>query len=94
MKIQTYQNVQNEVYQYCFKSHIYGSSWWLSVLRILCSHCYGFGNCYGVDSIPGLGTSACNGAAKYMYIRRLKWIKINVLYIHLKKRKKSHKSNL
>ena len=32
--------------------------WWCSRLRILHCHCHGSGGCCGVDSIPGLGTSA------------------------------------
>lgn len=33
-------------------------------LRILCCHCYGPGCCCGTGSIPGLGTSSCQGTAK------------------------------
>ena len=40
---------------------VLGVSWWHSGLRIWHCHCYCLGCCFGVGSIPSLGTSACCG---------------------------------
>ena len=51
---------QSVVTPFTYKEKLQGVPLWCSGLRIW--HCYynGLGRCYGVGSIPGLGTSTCH----------------------------------
>ena len=56
------------------KNLIYGVLWWLSRLTIQCCHCY------GVGSIPGLGTSTCRGCSNKKKKEKRKKKKKNYLW--------------
>ena len=46
------------------KSCIAGVPWWTSGLRIWHCHCCSLDHCYGLGSIPSLGTFACHGRSQ------------------------------
>ena len=61
-------NFNNTLYLTLYQKYHFGIPFWCSGLRIRHCHCSSSGHYCGAGSIPGLGTSMCQGHAKYIYI--------------------------